>query len=359
MATKVLFILKKREMTSEEDNILNREHRANFSYCISSGLRNSASFVCDMLNDNGIESKLVEVVDNNCIDREVTLFKPTHVIIEAFWVVPNKFEILTKLHPTVKWIVRNHSEMPFLANEGIAIDWSLKYMQHRDLYLAPNADRAHRDTKKLVSAAHGTYASEYRVVYLPNFYKVKQDFVTRKPIGDTINIGCFGAIRPFKNHLIQAIAAINFAQKRKKALNFHINVARIEDAGNNVLRSLRGTFANLDPSKYKLVEHGWLNHDDFLELVGTMDIGLQASFTESFNIVAADFVSKGVPIVTSSEISWLPSYFHVDHTDSQSIVDRMEKILYGFDFWKKASYALYGLNRYNEESKKIWLNYFK
>ena len=102
-----------------------------------------------------------------------------------------------------------------------------------------------------------------------------------------------------------------------------------------------------------------MSHDDFLKLVGTMDIGLQASFTESFNIVAADFVSKGVPILGSTEISWLPSMFHVDHTDSQNIVSRMEKVLYGFDFWRKAEYALYGLNRYNEESKRIWLSIFK
>src|SRR6516165_3286534 len=73
---------------------------------LSSGLYNSVRFVVDMLNDNDIEAKMVDVIDNNCIDREVTKFKPTHVIIEAFWVVPEKFDILRPLHPKVKWIVR-------------------------------------------------------------------------------------------------------------------------------------------------------------------------------------------------------------------------------------------------------------
>ena len=79
---KVLFILKERHTS-----------HSNFM-TISSGLFNSASFVVDMLNKNGIESHLVEVKDNNSIDREVTKYKPTHVVIEAkftqrssgFWV---------------------------------------------------------------------------------------------------------------------------------------------------------------------------------------------------------------------------------------------------------------------------------
>ena len=65
----------------------------------SSGLFNSASACAQMLEDDGIPSKVVEVVDNNCIDREVHKFRPTHVIIEALWVVPEKFSVLSKLHP--------------------------------------------------------------------------------------------------------------------------------------------------------------------------------------------------------------------------------------------------------------------
>ena len=81
---KVLFILKKRQSS----------HTGYDS--VSSGLLNSARFVSDMLNKNGIESNLVEVQDNNCIDREVSKYRPTHVIIEALWVVPSKFETCTR-----------------------------------------------------------------------------------------------------------------------------------------------------------------------------------------------------------------------------------------------------------------------
>jgi hypothetical protein len=40
------------------------------------------------------ESNIVVVLDNNEIDKYVTKYKPTHVIIEALWVVPTKFHIL-------------------------------------------------------------------------------------------------------------------------------------------------------------------------------------------------------------------------------------------------------------------------
>jgi hypothetical protein len=355
---KLLFILKRRHMTSEEHTTLGSEKRPNFKYCISSGLRNSARFVVDMLNENGIEAKLVEVIDNNCIDREVGHYKPTHVIIEAFWVVPEKFEILTKIHPKVKWIIRNHSEVPFMANEGIAVDWTIKYLQFRDVYIAPNSLRCFEDTKKIIASAHSQLKADYKVLYLPNYYKIHEHFTKKKPKSNTINVGCFGALRPLKNQLIQAIAAVHFAQKHGKSLRFHINVARIEDNGNNVLKNIRSLFNNLDPTKFKLIEHGWLDHKDFLKLVETMDIGLQASFTETFNIVAADFVAQGIPIVVSNEIEWMPNIFVANHTSSEDVADKMEDVLSGFYFWNKGKCALNKLKNYNNKSIKVWKSNF-
>ncbi|MCX8008208.1 MAG: glycosyltransferase family 1 protein, partial [Patescibacteria group bacterium] len=117
---RVLFILKQRKVYSETP-----------ANQLTVGLKNSALFVSEMLNQIVHESKLVEVVDNNFIDREVHLYKPSVVVIEALWVVPEKFTILQKLHPNVKWIIRIHSNLPFLANEGIAIEWLKEYVKHQ------------------------------------------------------------------------------------------------------------------------------------------------------------------------------------------------------------------------------------
>lgn len=40
-----------------------------------------------------------------------------------------------------------------------------------------------------------------------------------------------------------------------------------------------------------------------------MDIGLQVSFSETFNIVGADIISQGVPLVGSIEIPWMDSTY--------------------------------------------------
>ena len=70
--TKVLFILKYREVSDPENGV--------YSYTgLSSGLFNSARMVSEMLNADGLhgeecESKLVQVIDTNSIDREVTAF---------------------------------------------------------------------------------------------------------------------------------------------------------------------------------------------------------------------------------------------------------------------------------------------
>ncbi len=66
---KILFILK---------------YRYNYGYDkinLSSGLRNSVEMLVNMLNTHGIEAKCSVVIDNNAIDREVTIFKPDIVVI--------------------------------------------------------------------------------------------------------------------------------------------------------------------------------------------------------------------------------------------------------------------------------------
>src|SRR2546430_15216682 len=89
----------------------------------ATGLKQSAGYCRDVLNLNGIPAEMVIVNDNNDIDREVTKYKPAWVIIEALWVVPEKFEVLKRLHPDVRWVIRLHSELPFIAFEGPAMDW--------------------------------------------------------------------------------------------------------------------------------------------------------------------------------------------------------------------------------------------
>lgn len=180
-----------------------------------------------MLNHAGIEAKMETAIDNNCIDRMVKAYKPTHVVIEAYWVVPEKFEILSKLHPKVKWIIRNHSEMPFLSMEGSAIQWTLAYAKHPKVFLSTNSKASFYDLDKILTAAYGPDVAKEKLFYLPNYYKVKVHPRSENcQLEYKLDIGCFGAIRPLKNQFLQAIAAVNYANEMQLFLRYHINVAR-------------------------------------------------------------------------------------------------------------------------------------
>lgn len=256
------------------------------------GLRNSARFVVDAINKFGdICAELKILQDQNRIDAEIHKFKPNMVILEAVWVTPEKLRELIGLHPTIRFVIRIHSRVPFLAMEGNAIKWIKEYVKIASVSF--NHFETSEDFDRL----------GFGNIYLPNIYPD----ITYKPIPQhhkkhLYKIGCFGAIRPFKNQLAQAMAAILFAEKVGGIVHFYINSTRIEQRGESVLKSLQALF---EGGRHRLVEIPWLEHDEFLKVVQEMDACMQVSFTETFNIVTADCISQHVPVVVSDAISWL------------------------------------------------------
>jgi hypothetical protein len=348
--SRVLFILKRREDYNAETH----SHIG-----LSTGLYNSANFMNIMLRENGIESNLEVAIDNNCIDRLVNKHKPTHVIIEALWVVPTKFSVLCKLHPNVKWIIRLHSEMPFMAGEGMAMDWLGDYSGFKNLIIGVNAPRMLRETKMYLQHRNQwtDVEADVRVIYMPNFYP--QEYKTKKfdKNKEYVDIGCFGAIRPLKNHLLQAFGAMEFAEKIGKKMRFHVNAGRIEMQGQPAINNLKGFFQQISSHGHELVNHQWTPREQFLELCGQMDIGLQVSFSETFNIVGADLISQGVPLVGSAEIPWKVTAFAADPTNSQDIA---AKLLTTYN-WPQVNVKAnqWSLTQYTNKTAKIWTKYFK
>lgn len=348
--TNVLFILKRKE----DYNDIRHSHIG-----LSTGLYNSASFMHQMLLDNGVDSNLSVVIDNNDIDREVTKYRPTHVIIEALWVVPTKFSVLCKLHPNVNWIIRLHSEVPFLAGEGMAFDWIGDYVGYKNVFIGANAPRALSEVRYYLQQKMDwdKKTTHDKVFYLPNFYPQqykKKKFNKNK---EHIDIGCFGAVRPLKNHMLQALAAIKFADKIGKKLRFHINSERIEMKGEPVLHNLRALFVHLNERGHELINHTWTPREEFLELCSQMDIGLQSSFSETFNIVGADLISQGIPLVGSKEIPWANSIFCANPVQSEEIYEKL-LLTYNFPIFNVIINQFY-LKHYTNKTKKIWLKYFK
>lgn len=315
----------------------------------SVGLINSATFVAKELEKNGIDAKVVIVTDGNSVDREVWLYKPTHVVLEALWVTPDKLKVLLLKYPNVFWTVRLHSKAPFLAHEGIAFEWLFGFKKQLDGF-----------TNYSVSVNHLQFTEDLRNVldmrvdFLPNVYTRTDEpsHFDRNP--RVLDIGCFGAIRPMKNILQQAISAIIYGNNNDKVVRFHVNAGRVEQHGESTLKNLRALFMN---TKHVLIEHPWMHHHDFLKVVKLMDLGMQVSLSETFNIVIADFVSCGVPVVVSDEITWVSELFHVDPNSSTSIVKGIGTALsWGrFGTWLNQK----KLEVFSKESVDTWLKFLE
>jgi len=337
---------------------------------LASGLSVSATQMAYALDDSGIQNKLVHVIDNNCIDREVTQYRPTHVIIEAFWVVPEKFDVLMKLHPNVKWIVRNHSKSDFLSHEGGMVGWAIDYVA-KGVILACNSPEATQDFKRLAVMSN---ADPRNVVYLPNYYRAPRSehsycavvwakfmrafgFPGHAPrlILPELNIGCFGAIRPLKNHLHQAMAAIQAAEDLGLKLKFWINGNRVEGKAEPILKSLQQLFKRYP--QHELIELSWMKHDEFVKITGNMDMLMQVSNSETFNIVAADAVAQGVPVLVSDEIPWLDPEYQANPNDVHDIARRLVRIWRGSGSGYLQADQLYQLKAYVHRSRELWYNF--
>ncbi len=83
-----------------------------------------------------------------------------------------------------------------------------------------------------------------------------------------------------------------------------------------------------------------------------MDLGMQVSFSESFNIVTADFVSSKVPIIVSEDITWMPSSLKVNPNDVVGMELKIGEVLrHPNRFIRRQSKSLL---QYNSAAIDVW-----
>lgn len=318
------------------------------------GLLNSCKMVSESLKSHGVESKIVSIKDSNHIDREIFNYKPTHVILEAIWCPPYKLKELLEIkrYKHIKWSIRLHSKVPFIAQERLAFQWLTDYNNISKEY---NNFKISSNNEKFLEEINTSLG--FKLILMPNCYTLPNYIkLNIDPIGETINIGCFGALRTLKNQLQQAVCSIYIANKLGKKLKFHINdSSTYEKEGASILNNLIYVFKN---THHELIIHKWNNHHGFIKLVKKMDIGMQISFSETFNITAADFVSVGVPIIGSKEIEFLGREYQAKPTDFKDIIDILELTI------KYKTFGFHSINEVllrhqNKSSIKTWLEYLE
>ena len=166
------------------------------------------------------------------------------------------------------------------------------------------------NSRRLTDFLRSTY--DAHVLYLPNLYDLERVQRRRDERHQhrLLRIGTFGALRWLKNHTTAAAAALAMARQRGCDLELWMSVY-CEGHGRTVLQSVRNLFAGLPWAR--LHEAPWESWAAFRRIVGSMDLTLQPSFTETFNIVTADSVAEGVPAVVSHAVEWAPESWKADH----------------------------------------------
>ena len=233
----------------------------------------------------------------------------THVVISAPWIPTVQLAPIVRQFSSTEFIVVSHSNIGFLQADPTAIEvlrsGSELEQSAPNFHIGANSDKF----ATWWMAAYGT-----RMLLLPNLYPF--DRIRHKPQwhGGTLRIGCFCAIRPYKNVLTAAAAALEVGVRlRVTDLEFWISSGRTEGGGNTITNAIHQMYVNLP--RAKVVASGWASWPQFLNTVGSMDIMLQPSYTESFNMVTADGISRGVTSVVGDSINWAPSNW-ISQTDS-------------------------------------------
>lgn len=289
--------------------------------------------VCLQMIANGVPGITRVEIDNvEHVHNAIQRFRPKKVLFQGVWVDEVSLQKLRATFPAIRFYLQIHSNIQFLGTEGYSFT-RLAEARRNDVGLIFNDPRA-------------AYALDGE--YLPNIYSAK--FIDHDPkhsMGE-INVICGGSIRVMKNHVTQAVAAILYANKRKLKLNFHCNMSRSE-GGEEIKMALMGLFAQYP--KHSLVSIPWMEHVDFIKYCSTMDLGLQVSMSETFNIVAADYTAAGIPMVVSREIPWSPYACIANPGDADHIAETMESVRNSVGIVEESRRLL---NDYSNLAKKMW-----
>ncbi len=314
------------------------------------GLGINAFMTVKVLRKAGIRADLCAVHTVDDVKKELTRLSPTHAVVQALWIGSSDQAALCQQFPNTHFVIRCHSQIGFLQVEPPSIKTlrDLLFLQELQLNLAVSAN-----TTRLQGFLHKVYKSP--VLYLPNLYDIERVNRKRDESHDhrVLRVASFGAHRLLKNHTTAAAAALMMAERRGSDLEFYVNAGREEnEKGDSIYQALSYMFDRLPWAK--LVPSPWAEWSEFRQQVAFMDLCMQVSFTETFNIVTADAVCEGVPSVVSSAIEWTPERWQADVDDAYDIARVGSALLWDTH---GAEEGLAALEAYEKKALCLWLKY--
>lgn len=318
------------------------------------GLGVAALNIAKVLRAHGIDSDVWSLDNDQAviqkIGQEMKAEKPpTHIVVSAPWLSTETLRGLCVTYPNLGLGVNCHSNVGFLQADANGVRLLREYMQ---LETACWNFRLSGNSLRLCEWVKDSYRAN--CAYLPNLYWMNGEMPRYNIWGGhgLIRIGAFGALRPLKNFMSAAAAALEIAAVSHADLEFWVNGGRMEGGGDTVYRAIVEMFRNVPFAQLKTVT--WQPWPVFRDTVHHMNLLIQPSYSESFCMVVADGVAVGVPSVVSDAIEWAPNHWKADVDDVFSIARTGRNLLHDphavSDGWN-------ALQENNHTGTRAWQSY--
>ena len=315
------------------------------------GLGVSAMNNCKNLNALGIRAQVIPL--KSPADLTAALKQNpgvTHVIISAPWIPTAVLSSLCAYYPETQFAVVSHSNTGFLQADRSGIRLIKEYLELEagtyNFHMAGNCTQ-------FVGWVEETFREP--CTYLPNMYFLHDRHGERKEMwdGGLLRIGIFGAARVGKNFISATGAAMEIATNLGVQTEIWVNSGREDGPESRVIRGAMQELTEGMPN-LELKYANWRPWPQFKRLIGSMNLLLQPSYTESFNVVCADGIAMGVPCVVSEAISWAPRSWKAEIDDVNDIA-RVGLALIGDP--GAARTGFHALQTYIRAARNAWLEY--
>lgn len=294
------------------------------------GLGVTAQYTAKTLTHQGYYAQAIPITGGDELMKMLSpggaYFDPhrpvTHVVIMAQFIPTKWLAMLCRKFHTIKFALNCHSNIGFLQAEPNAIKLLREAI---DLETGTSNFFAGGNNKRFVEAMERSYGRP--IQFLPNLYHLHGREPIHRPLysGGTLRIGAFGSHRIYKNFSTAVDAAIILSHDMKCQTELWINAGRHDGAGRVVYETALAWTNGLPGIHLK--ELHWTTWPEFKRWVGTMNILLQPSYTETFNNVTADGICEGTPSVVSDVIDWCPKNWQASTDDSVDVANTARRLL--------------------------------
>lgn len=275
----------------------------------------------------------------------------THVVLSAQFIPAIWLQTLSRTFPYIHFAQNCHSNIAFLQAEPNAINLLRAAI---DLETGSSNFWAAGNNSRFVKIISDMYGKP--IHFLPNLYYLNgQEPISRPPWqGGALKIGCFGSARVYKNFSTAIAAAIEVGFQLKTPIEIWVNSGRTDGTGNIVYQTAVAWTKNL--ANVELKDFHWSSWPEFQRMVGSMNILLQPSFTETFNNVTADGVANGVASVVSDTIDWCPENWIASSDDASNVASTARHLLYDIYAVRDGYKAL---QQYVKDGLHYWVEFLE